>query len=95
MMLLSPVLRCSRRGGVLLNQVAAVAFLIDAYTVIVFVAVIVSWLQLPPYHPVVRYTRLLTEPLLTPIRKVIPSAGGLDFSPMILLILLRIVRALF
>jgi YggT family protein len=37
---------------------------------------------------------MLTEPALAPIRKLIPPAGGLDFSPMILLILLRIVRGM-
>ena len=69
--------------------------LIDLYTIIVFVAVITSWLQLPPDNPVVRITRMLTEPLLAPIRKLIPPAGGLDFSPLILLILLQVVRGLF
>lgn len=74
--------------GVLLAQ------LIDLYTVVVFIAVIISWLQLPPDNPVVRFTRMATEPLLVPIRKLIPSTGGLDFSPMILLILLRVVRGM-
>jgi len=76
------------------HQGNVVGQLIDLYTVVVFVAVIVSWLQLPPSNPVVRYTRMVTEPLLAPIRKVIPPVGGLDFSPMILLILLRVVRGL-
>ena len=69
--------------------------LIDVYTIVVFVAVIVSWLQLPPYNPVVRYTRMLTEPLLVPIRKILPPMSGLDFSPMILLILLQVLRGIF
>ncbi|HSF17093.1 MAG TPA: YggT family protein [Vicinamibacteria bacterium] len=68
--------------------------LIDLYTVVVFVAVIISWLQLPPYNPIVRYTRMLTEPLLAPIRRILPPVAGLDFSPLILLILLRIVRGI-
>ncbi|MGH9388112.1 MAG: YggT family protein [Vicinamibacteria bacterium] len=71
------------------------AQLIDLYTIIVFIAVIVSWFQLPPENPVARFTRTLTEPVLAPIRKLIPPVGGLDFSPMILLILLRIVRGIF
>ena len=78
-----------------MEQAHFLAQLIDIYTVVVFVAVIVSWFQLPPHNPVVRFTRMLTEPLLAPIRKLIPPAGGLDFSPMILLILLRIVRGMF
>ena len=68
--------------------------LIDVYTVVVFIAVVVSWLSLREDNPVVRVTRTLTEPVLAPIRKLIPSASGLDFSPMILLVLLRILRGL-
>lgn len=78
--------------GTRVNQGNVLAQLIDLYTIVVFVAVIVSWLQLPPSNAVVRYTRMLTEPLLAPIRRVIPPVGGLDFSPLILLILLRLVR---
>jgi len=70
------------------------AQLIDGYTVVVFITVIVSWFQLPPDNSVARFTRMLTEPVLAPIRKLIPAVGGLDFSPMILLILLRILRGM-
>jgi YggT family protein len=76
------------------EQAHPLAQLIDLYTVVVFIAVIASWFQLPPDNPVTRFTRMLTEPALSPIRKLIPPAGGLDFSPMILLILLRIVRGM-
>lgn len=69
--------------------------IIDLYTIVVLVAVIVSWVRLPPSNPVVRYSQLLTEPLLAPIRKLVPPTAGLDFSPLILLILLRIVRGMF
>ncbi|MBM4319458.1 MAG: YggT family protein, partial [Deltaproteobacteria bacterium] len=41
-----------------------------------------------------RITGLLTEPLLAPIRKVLPAVGGLDFSPMILLLALQLLRNL-
>ena len=58
----------------------------DAYSLVVLVSVICSWIHLPPDHPVVRVTSQLTEPLLAPIRRVLPSAGGLDFSPMLLLL---------
>ena len=77
-----------------MNQGNVLGQLIDLYTVVVFVAVIISWLQLPPHNPIVRYTRMLTEPLLAPIRRILPPAGGLDFSPMVLLILLRIIRGI-
>jgi len=76
------------------EQARFLAQLIDLYTVIVFIAVIVSWFRLPPDNSVARFTRMLTEPVLAPIRRVIPPVGGLDASPMILLILLRVLRGL-
>tara|TARA_B100000029_G_scaffold143424_1_gene138659 strand:+ start:37 stop:270 length:234 start_codon:yes stop_codon:yes gene_type:complete len=69
--------------------------LIDLYSLIVFVAVVVSWIQLPPGNPVVTFVRTLTEPALDPIRRVMPDMGGIDFSPMVLLIGLQLVRGLF
>jgi YggT family protein len=70
--------------------------LIDLYSLVVLVAVITSWLQLSPDNPVARITRTLTEPVLGPIRRVLPAIGGLDFSPMLLLIGLQLLRrALF
>jgi YggT family protein len=68
--------------------------LIDLYTIVVILAVIVSWLSLPSENPLVRLTRALTEPPLSLIRRVVPPIGGLDFSPMILLILLSMLRGL-
>jgi YggT family protein len=37
---------------------------------------------------------MLTEPFLAPIRKLLPPMGGLDFSPLILLFLLRFIRGM-
>lgn len=72
----------------------ALGQLIDLYSIVVIVAVVVSWFSLPRDNPVVRLTQVLTEPVLAPIRKLIPPVGGLDFSPMILLVLLRLLRGL-
>ena len=66
--------------------------LLDLYSVIVLAAIIISWLQLPPTHPVVGFMSAMTEPLLAPIRRLLPDMGGLDFSPMVLLIGVRMVR---
>jgi YggT family protein len=64
----------------------------DAYSLVVLVSVICSWINLPPEHPVVQVTSRLTEPVLGPMRRVLPSLGGVDFSPMLLLFALRLVR---
>jgi YggT family protein len=71
-----------------------VARLLDLYSIVVLVAVVTSWIRLAPDHPVVRITAALTEPVLAPIRRVLPSFGGLDLSPMLLLIGIRLVRGM-
>lgn len=66
--------------------------LLDLYSLIVLVAVIASWVQLSPYNPIGRIIYGLTEPLLQPIRRVLPPLGGLDFSPIVLLLLVQLVK---
>ena len=56
-------------------------------TTLIFVWVIASWI-LAPYHPVREALDRIVEPLLVPIRRVIPQTGPVDFSPMILIILI-------
>jgi YggT family protein len=47
-----------------------------------------------PYHPVRRAIDGVVEPLLSPIRRVVPLIGMLDFSPLILIILIQVVSNL-
>ena len=69
--------------------------LLDIYTLVILGAVIASWLQLPPSHPIANMLRALTEPVLAPIRQRLPAMGGIDFSPLVLLVAVRLVRGLF
>ncbi len=69
--------------------------LIDVYSLIVVAGVVVSWTNVPREHPAVRLRHRLTEPVLAPIRKVLPAMGGMDFSPLVLLIGLRMLASLF
>ena len=65
---------------------------LDGYTLVVFVAVILSWVRLEPDNPLLRITNALTEPVLSRIRRVLPVFGRLDLSAMVLLIALRLLR---
>lgn len=67
--------------------------LLDVYALIVFGAVIVSWMQLPHTNPIVNLLDAMTEPLLGPIRSVLPDLGGLDFSPLVLLFGIWLLRS--
>ena len=72
-----------------------VAMIIDLYSLIVFVAVVLSWIQLPPTNPIVQFVHNLTEPALEPIRRMLPPVSGIDFSPLVLLLGLRLLSSLF
>jgi YggT family protein len=69
--------------------------LIDLYSLVVFAAVVLSWVRADRGHPLVQLVHNLTEPAIAPIRRVLPPMGGLDFSPMVLLLVLRLLRGLF
>jgi YggT family protein len=68
--------------------------LIDLYSIVVLVAVILSWVRLDRRNPLVTITYGLTEPVLAPIRSVLPPMGGMDFSPMVLLLVLQLLKGL-
>ncbi|MCY3542443.1 MAG: YggT family protein [Chloroflexota bacterium] len=54
--------------------------------------VIISWINLSPDNPIVQVLYGITEPILGPIRRVLPSTGMLDLSPMVALIIMIIVE---
>ena len=70
------------------------ARLFDLYSFVVLASVILSWVHLPPDNTLVRIVNVLTEPVLAPIRRVLPDVGGMDFSPVVLLVGLRLLRGL-
>ena len=70
------------------------ARLIDFYSLVVLMAVVLSWVPVDRRNPLVTLTRGLTEPVLAPIRRVLPPIAGLDLSPMVLLFALQILKGL-
>jgi YggT family protein len=64
---------------------------IQFYTLIVLARVLMSWIQVDPYSQPARTIIDLTEPVLKPIRDLLPPTAGLDFSPVIAIILLQII----
>ena len=60
---------------------------------LVIVSVILSYFM-DPYHPVRRSIDSVVEPMLAPIRRFVPLIGMLDFSPIILIILIQVLSNL-
>lgn len=61
-----------------------------AFWILILARVILSFIRIDPYHPLVRLVYDLTEPILAPIRRILPPMSGLDFSPLIALLLLQL-----
>lgn len=67
--------------------------IVNALTLLVLVDVVISYF-LDPYHPSRQMLDRLVEPLLAPIRRLLPPMGGFDLSPMILLIAIQVIGQL-
>jgi len=67
----------------MLYVTAVLKLLCYAVIVLIFVRAAFSWFSQNQRNPIYRYSFLLTEPLLAPVRRLLPAGNGLDFSPMI------------
>jgi YggT family protein len=69
-------------------------WLLDLYSLVLFAAIVLSWVNLSPDNPIVKVVRQLTEPVLAPVRRVLPAAGGFDFAPLVVLLAIRLLQRL-
>jgi YggT family protein len=67
-------------------------WIIYGFMGLLIIEVIFSWVN--PYAPLAPFVRALNEPLLRPIRRLVPAIGGIDFSVLIAFILLQIIQYL-
>ena len=64
-------------------------YVLYTYMLVVIARAILSWVNPDPYNPIVRFLYNVTEPVLYRIRRAIPlNMGGIDFTPMILILAL-------
>ncbi len=67
-----------------------VVLLARALSLALFDRILLSWMPMDRENRLVRIVYEITEPILGPIRRVLPALGGLDLSPLIALILIRV-----
>lgn len=68
--------------------------ILDIYTWVVIIRALLSWVSPDPYNPIVQILARLTEPLLRPLRRLVPphKLGGLDLSPLLLILVIQLVK---
>ena len=78
-------------GLMILTVAKILRLLINLYTLIVAVSVLISWVHADPYNPLVRFLNQLTNPVFRFVRRFLPKVsfrGGLDLSPILVFIFL-------
>ncbi len=79
------------------NFILALANLIyivsNAYIWIVIARAVISWVNADPYNPVIRFLTQVTDPVLYRIRRRLPAMGGLDLSPMVLILAIVLLQS--
>ena len=71
-----------------------VLLLFRALNYAIFARVILSWVDQPGAWQITRIVRDITEPLLGPLRRVIPTMGMMDFTPIVAILLLQMLEGL-
>lgn len=79
------------------NFLSAVAEIVDyiltLYMYIIIARALISWVNPDPYNSIVQFLNRITEPVLNPLRKLIPAYKlGLDLSPMIAILVIMFLK---
>lgn len=73
-------------GAALLAIPELLTLFINVFLFAILIQVIISWINPGSYNPAISLIHSLTEPLLAPVRRRMPNIGGLDLSPMVVML---------
>ena len=81
-------------GGFLMALLQLLLTLLSLYTWVIIIRALISWVSPDPYNPIVQLLRKLTEPVLAPLRRLVPPrvTGNIDVSPILAILLIQLVR---
>ena len=60
---------------------------------IIFIRAILSWFPVSRFNPIVAFIEYITEPILAPLRRVVPRIGMIDITPMVAIIILLVIAS--
>lgn len=75
-----------------------ISWLFQIYQFLILIRVLLSWINVNPYrptidHPLIQLLYRVTDPVLEPLRRIVPPIGGaIDITPVVALLLLQILR---
>jgi YggT family protein len=82
-------------GGLFIESIAELLeLLINVFIGAILIQVILSWVAPGSYNPLIGLVHRIAEPLLAPARRILPPLSGIDFSPLVALIVLQLLKIL-
>ena len=79
-------------GFPLLSLVTIINGVLLIYTFIIIAAAVLSWVNPDPLNPIVQILRKVTEPVMDLLRPYVPLVGGLDLTPVVLIIIIYFIQ---
>jgi YggT family protein len=74
------------------SAVGLIGLVVNTYLIAMVIMIVVSWIAPGSHHPAVRLVYQITEPVMAPVRSLLPAMGGLDFSPIVVFIVINVIQ---
>ncbi|NTW60656.1 MAG: YggT family protein [Nitrospirae bacterium] len=76
-------------GNVILGIAKVLGVVLNIYMWVIIIRALLSWVNPDPYNPIVQFLTRITEPVLRPLRKLVPAYRlGIDLSPLIAILII-------
>jgi YggT family protein len=72
--------------------ISFLTILLTIMQIAIFARALITWFPIGPDNPLVRVLHEITEPVLAPLRRVLPRFGMIDLSPMIAIIIILVIQ---
>ncbi len=77
-----------------LNALATVLYFgLNIYLWIIIIRALISWVNPDPYNPIVQFLHQVTDPVLNTVRRKMPYTGGIDLSPVVVILAIIFLQA--
>jgi YggT family protein len=74
------------------SAIGVAALLVNSYLVALIIMIVLSWVAPGSRHPAVVLVYQITYPIMAPVRSLLPNMGGLDFSPIVIFIVINVIQ---
>ena len=75
-------------GNFIHAMAVLLSYVLTIYIWLIIIRALISWVNPDPFNPIVQILHRLTDPVLDPVRRRLPDMGGIDISPIVVLLII-------